>query len=87
MNNVQKLKQFITDNNLEFNNGSGGDSNILALCGYACFIEATEADCIKAADSDDNDVNKEISRVFKYADSHYYSRFWSTQKAKDQYKF
>ena len=87
MNNVEKLKQFITDNKLEFNGGSGGDVNILALCGYACYIEATEADCIKAADSDDSDVNLEISRVFKYADTHYYRKFWETEKAKKQYKF
>ena len=87
MNNVEKLKQFITDNNLEFNNGSGGDSNILALCGYACYIEATELDCLKAADSEDSDVNSEITRVFNYANRNSYGKFWKTEKAHKQYKF
>lgn len=87
MNNVQKLKQFITDNNLEFNNGSGGDVNILALCGYACHIEADEQDCVTAAGSEDSDVNNEIIRVFNYANTHYYRKFWETEKAHKQYKF
>jgi hypothetical protein len=87
MNNVEKLEKFIKDNNLEFNSGSGGDSNILALCGYACYIEATSDDCLRAVASNDIDVDIEIVRVFDYADSHYYYKFWNTKKAKDQYKF
>jgi len=87
MKNVEVLKQFITNNNLEFNNGSGGDVNILALCGYACYIGASEKDCLKAADSDDYDVDEEISRVYKYAHKHHYAKFWETDKAKKQYSF
>ena len=87
MNNVEKLKQFITDNNLKFNNGSGGDVNILALCGYACYIEAEEQDCVTAAGSEDSYVNDEIVRVFKYANRNSYGKFWKTEKAHKQYKF
>lgn len=87
MKKVERLKQFITDNNLEFNNGSGGDVNILALCGYACYIRASELDCIKAADSEDSDVNSEITRVYNYAHKHHYAKFWETDKAKKQYSF
>ena len=87
MNNVEKLKQFITDNNLEFNSGSGGDVNILALCGYACFIKATELDCLNAVDSEDGDVNSEITRVYNYAKKNNYAKFWKTDKAKKQYTF
>jgi hypothetical protein len=87
MNNVEKLEKFIKDNNLEFNSGSGGDSNILALCGYACYIEATSDDCLTAVASNDIDVDNEIVRVFDYANSHYYGRWWSTPDAKKQWKF
>jgi hypothetical protein len=87
MNNVERLKQFITNNKLEFNNGSGGDVNILALCGYACYIEALELDCLKAADSEDSDVNSEITRVYNYAHKHHYDKFWKTDKARKQYSF
>jgi hypothetical protein len=87
MNNVEKLKQFIKNNNLGFIGGSGGDVNILALCGYACYIKATELDCLKAADSEDSDVNSEITRVFDYAYNHNYAKFWETDKARKQYSF
>ena len=87
MTNIEKLKKFITENNLEFNGGSGGDVNILALCGYACYIEASEEDCIKAADSDDYDTNVEIRRVYQYADSNHYDKWWNTSIAKAQWKF
>jgi hypothetical protein len=87
MNNVEKLKQFITDNKLEFNGGSGGDVNILALCGYACYIEASQEEVIQAANSNDTDIDDEIKRVLDYAYNHNYAKFWETDKAHKQYTF
>lgn len=87
MSNIEKLKKFIKDNNLEFNSGSGGDVNILALCGYACYIGASEHDCINAVGSEDISINTEITRVFDYASTHNYAKFWETDKAKKQWKF
>lgn len=87
MNNVEKLKQFITDNKLEFNGGSGGDVNILALCGYACYIEASQEEVIQAANSNDTDIDDEIKRVLDYAYNHNYAKFWQTEKARKQYTF
>lgn len=87
MNNVEKLKQFITDNKLEFNGGSGGDVNILALCGYACYIEASQEEVIQAANSNDTDIDDEIKRVLDYAYNHNYAKFWQKEKARKQYIF
>ena len=92
MTNIEKLKTFIKENNLEFNSGSGGDVNILALCGYACYIQASLADIEKAVIEkeiydDIFSLCRELERVFNYADTHNYSRFWNTEKAKKQYTF
>ena len=82
---VKELNKFIKDNNLEFHSGSGGDNNILALCGYATFIGASVGECKKVAKNED--CNDEIERIYDYADKHNYKAFWSTEKAKSQYKF
>ena len=87
MTKIEKLKKFIKENNLEFNNGSGGDVNILAFCGYACYIEASQEDVIYVANTNDTDIDDEIKRVFDYASTHGYSKFWLTDKAKKQWKF
>lgn len=87
MTNIEKLKKFIKDNKLEFNNGSGGDVNILALCGYACYIKANVDDCIDAVNSPLVDIDDEIVRVFDYASTHNYAKWWKTDIAKKQWKF
>jgi hypothetical protein len=87
MTNVEKLKKFITDNNLEFNSGSGGDVNILALCGYGCYINTSAADCINSVESEDINLNLEISRVFEYAATHNYHKWWKTDNAKKLWKY
>lgn len=93
MENIEKLKEFIKNNNLEFNDGSGGDVNILALCGYACYIDAKYDDVYTAIaennnESDlDSDLSAELKRVFDYASTHGYSKFWLKEEAKKQYKF
>ena len=87
MTNIEKLKKFITENNLEFNSGSGGDVNILALCGYACYIEASQEDVIYVANTNDTDTDDEIKRVFAYASMHNYFKFWETDKARKQWVF
>jgi hypothetical protein len=86
-NKIEKLKKFIKDNNLEFNSGSGGDINILALCGYACYIGATSDDCIETVNSSLQEVDDEINRVFDYAFKNKYAKFWETEKARKQWKF
>ena len=43
---VEQLKNFIKDNNLKFSEGSGGDINILAICGYSVYKKVSLEDCI-----------------------------------------
>ena len=87
MTNIEKLKQFIKENNLEFNSGSGGDVNILALCGYACYIEADGYDCFEATNSKDLELELEINRVYLYASKNNYAKWWNSETAKKQWKF
>ena len=82
---MKELKKFIKDNNLSFSTGSGGDINILALCGYATFIGASADDCKKAANNED--CNDEIDRIHDYASTHNYAEFWTRPDAKTMYKF
>jgi hypothetical protein len=89
MNNVEKLKKFIKSNNLEFNSGSGGDVNILALCGYACYIQANfeEINSSIPENSTTADLFIEIERVLEYAFTHNYAKWWKSEAAKKQWKF
>ena len=82
---MEQLVKFVKDNNLIFVDGSQGDINILALCGYATFIKATLEECIGVANNED--CNDEIRRIYEYAKNNNYAAFWSTDKAKKQYKF
>lgn len=87
MTKVKQLEKFIKENKLEFNSGSGGDVNILALCGYACYIDADMDECVEASKTIDCTVEDEIIRVWVYADNNNYANFWDTQQAKEEYKF
>ena len=82
---MKQLTKFAEDNKLTFNSGSGGDVNILALCGYATHINASLEDCIKVANN--SDCNDEIKRIYEYADTHEYNKFWLTKQAKELYIF
>lgn len=82
---MKELTKFIKDNKLTFAAGSGGDNNILALCGYATYIGASVEDCIIAANNED--CNDEIKRIHEYASTHNYAKFWEYPEAKTMYKF
>lgn len=87
MTKVKQLEKFIKKNNLEFNSGSGGDVNVLALCGYACYIGAKLLETQESTNNDDSELYNEITRVFDYASTHNYAKFWETEKAHKQWKF
>tara|TARA_R110000868_G_scaffold46107_2_gene152501 strand:- start:165 stop:422 length:258 start_codon:yes stop_codon:yes gene_type:complete len=83
----EQLKKFIAENNLQFNEGSGGDSNILAITGYSTYIGATIDDLLEAVNSTKEGVNSELDRVFSYAKKNNYAAYWKTAKAKVAWKF
>lgn len=82
---MKQLTKFVEDNKLTFNSGSGGDVNILALCGYATYINASLKDCIKVANN--KDCNDEIERIYKYAKKNNYAAFWTKPEAHTMYIF
>jgi len=84
---IEQLKKFIKDNNLKFKEGSAGDINILAICGYSVYMKASLEDCLKAVSTKNSKIEAEINRVYNYANSNNYGKWWETSSAKSSYKF
>jgi len=84
---IEQLKNFIKNNNLKFSEGSGGDINILAICGYSVYKKASLEDCLKAVNTTNEGVIAEITRVYTYAKENNYGKWWETPQAKSSYKF
>ena len=84
----EKLKEFIKNNDLTFSEGER-NTNITILCGYALAIGESTMACKKSIPKEQStaEVNKEIERVYHYADTHNYANFWSTEGARKQYIF
>ena len=84
---VEQLKNFIKDNNLKFTEGSGGDINILGICGYSVYKEASLEECLKAINTTNEKIKAEVTRVYNYAKTNNYGKWWKTENAKKSYKF
>lgn len=97
-----KIKKFIEENQLSFTDtGSSLNGNIVIICGYACFLELNEeefinlfANAIRLNDKDWEpiltkhlELEKELRRVFFYADYAYYGDWWKNEDAHSMYKF
>jgi hypothetical protein len=89
MENIEKIKKFIEDNNLDFNDeGSGLNSACTILAGYACHLEFTPKNIQVILDLMPSLSAKiEFERVFEYADINFYGDFWTTMEAVKMYKF
>jgi len=92
-NKIEKLKTFIKENNLSFNEGER-NSNIVILCGFALFNENILEECKEVIPKEfidtlkkETNVFQEIERVYYYADSRNYKKYWGTAMAQAQYKF
>ena len=86
---VNKIQKFIKANGLDFT-GSGSElnGNCVSLAGYALHLDLTYAELVKLMTKIQVEhVNYELERVFDYAYDHNYGAWWSTDDAKDQYKF
>lgn len=88
MTKKQKLIAFIKNNQLEFTAGRR-NSDLVVLCGYGLFIGATKGIVhssipVKLRTSD---LEEELGRVYAYAHSHDYGKWWKDDKAKELYKF
>lgn len=91
---IEKLKTFIKDNNLSFEEGER-NTNATILCGYALFIGVSDVELIKCALGEysstkiwyDSELEDEIERVYIYAKHHNYGKWWEKPEAAKMYKF
>lgn len=91
-----KIKQFIDENGLNFvGQGSELNSDCTVISGYADYVGASEDDVIDAIKESLADVDvtlkpkvkKDLSKVFKFARTYSYGKWWNTAEAKGQYTF
>lgn len=86
-----KIEQFIKENKLEFINGRRNSDSVV-ISGYALSIginnvyqlEKIIDETLPAADYE---YNEELYRVFAFASANNYDKWWSTQEAKNSWKF
>ena len=95
MEKLEIVKKFIEDNDLDFS-GSGSElnGNCVILAGFICYVitrepEFTSTDGWEIIDElkSNTEVYNELLRVFDYAYENSYENFWTTEEAKEQYKF
>lgn len=86
---IEKLKTFIKDNNLSFEEGER-NTNATILCGYALFIGVDDIEVIESAIHKKwytEEMERELQRVFKYAKHNNYGKWWEKPEAKKMYSF
>lgn len=86
---MNKIKQFILDNGLDFS-GSGSElnSNCTIISGYALFIGITTTkELLLEMDELDAPAIDELYRVFEFANKNNYGWWWNRPKAANRYKF
>ena len=91
---VKKVKKFIEDNKLDFS-GSGSElnGNCVILAGFICYVIESDGlgwkegnELISELDLN-FDAEVELTRVFDFAWTNSYEKFWKTPAAKEQYVF
>jgi len=85
---LNKIQEFIKNNGLDFT-GSGSDlnSNFCSLSGYALHLGLTLDELKEKMTDEQLDEVDELDRVFDFAESHNYGAWWTSDDAKEQYKF
>jgi len=88
---LNPIEQFIKDNELEFTGGGSSlNGNCTVIAGYACHQgiseEYTFIQQFNVTELSE-EAEKELRRVFNYADSNNYGDYWKTEEAKKIYEF
>jgi hypothetical protein len=93
---MNKIQQFIVDNNIDLSGtGSELNGNCVILAGFALHLNGDSNDFYHVVrDIDEGNkftlsltASRELERVFDYAYSNNYYKFWDTPEAKEQYVF
>ena len=94
MTNLEIVKKFIEDNKLDLS-GSGSElnGNCVILAGFICYVIESDGlgwkegnELISELDLN-YDAEVELTRVFDFAWTNSYEKFWKTPAAKEQYVF
>lgn len=91
---MEIIKKFIEENHLDFNGyGSDLNSSCCILAGYTLYAIADQGDPTELIEYLKKEIDlspqaqRELERVYDYAYSNNYYMFWTTDAAKEQYKF
>lgn len=92
---MNKIGQFIIDNNLDITDlesgGSEGNSIACILSGYALYLDMSFYDLTDSLLEYNEDVDNydlsELERVYEFAKMRNYGNWWNTPAAKSSYKF
>jgi len=88
MTKIEQLQKFIKENGLQFTEGRR-NSDLVVLCGYALYIEATSDDCAESIPNEvcDSELMNELDRVYEYAENNNYGKWWKVHANRNTYKF
>lgn len=86
---MSKIKEFIKNNDLSFEEGSR-NTTVVILIGYSQFLGLTKIQLEEELDEqieDDYFIQEEIDRLWEFCKNRNYKDFWVTEKAKEEYNF
>lgn len=93
---MNKLQQFIVDNNIDLSGtGSELNGNCVILAGFALHLNENTHDFEQVVEDIEegehftlsNEAKVELERVFDFAYVKNYFKFWQSPEAKEQYVF
>lgn len=90
---TEKIKKFITDNGLTFEEGRR-NSDLTVICGYGLYLGVfTEGNVLEILHEvleplyrKDKDLEDECTRVFLFAKSNNYQAWWSEESNRAKFK-
>lgn len=86
---MNRLRNFINENNLSFDEGSR-NSTVTIIIGYSQHLGLTLNDVeneLKEEINEDSFIYDELYRLWDYCKNRNYKNYWSTPEAKNKYKF
>jgi hypothetical protein len=86
---MNRLRNFINENNLYFDEGSR-NSTIVVLIGFSQHLDLSQSDLedeLALEIENDYFIQEEIDRLWQYCANRNYKNYWSTPEAKNKYKF
>ena len=89
-----KLVTFMSENDIDFQIATGSELNgaCTVISGYADHIDASQEDILAAikehtGEKASMETRRELARVFNFATTYNYGKWWNSTEAKRTYKF